>query len=171
MAPLAAFAGAVHLGLAGEHFHETAWLGWLFVADGVGLLAAALWLDATGSTPAWRAAAWASGATVVAYVASRTIGLPGQAVEAWDRMGIGTTAAELVVAVAGVVVVSARMRARSDRAAWSVVAGAIVLAIGGIVWVLQGPAAVHGAHPHDGGGTRAGHTHSEMPAGQAGHGE
>lgn len=96
---LAAFAGGVHLALAPEHLRESTMHGWLFVATGASLLLVGGWLVLTGRVWAWRIAGVISAATVLAYLLSRTIGLPGMPVEAFDLRGIVTASMEGFVAV------------------------------------------------------------------------
>jgi len=96
---LAAFAGGVHLALAPEHLRESTVLGWLFVADGAALLLVGGWLVLTGRVWAWRTAGAICAATVLAYLISRTVGLPGLHQEAFDLRGIVVSSMEGLVAV------------------------------------------------------------------------
>jgi hypothetical protein len=96
---LAAFAGGVHLALAPEHLRESMVHGWLFVATGASLLLVGGWLVLTGRVWAWRVAGVISAGTVLAYLLSRTIGLPGMPVEAFDLRGIVTSSIEGFVAL------------------------------------------------------------------------
>ena len=92
--------GVVHLALVPAHFEEGAWLGALFLADGVALAAAGIWVMAARSPLARASASGVLLLTVVAYLVSRTLGLPGFGHEAWDALGMGTSAAEVAAVVA-----------------------------------------------------------------------
>jgi len=96
---LSLVAGLVHLVLAGHHFEEAAWLGTAFLADGLGLSLAGIWLLTSGTKQAIRAAEVIAALTVLAYLGSRTIGLPGMDREAWDALGLVTTITELAIVV------------------------------------------------------------------------
>jgi hypothetical protein len=96
---LAAFAGGVHLALAPHHLGESTVMGWLFLADGAALLLAAGFLMLSGRVWAWRAVGAVAAITILAYLTSRTIGLPGLHYEPWDLTGIVTSGIEGFVAV------------------------------------------------------------------------
>ncbi|MGH2727688.1 MAG: hypothetical protein ACRDKS_12025, partial [Actinomycetota bacterium] len=73
--------------------------GWMFVADGAAMLIVGGWLVLTGRVWAWRAAGTLAAATALAYLVSRTTGLPGLHSEAWDVRGIVTSGVEGLVAI------------------------------------------------------------------------
>lgn len=100
---LAAFAGGVHVALAPHHFSESTLYGWLFLVDGAALLLGGGFLMLSGHVRAWRAAGSAAAATALAYLISRTAGLPGLHPEVWDLKGITATAIEGIVAITALV--------------------------------------------------------------------
>jgi hypothetical protein len=93
-------AGTVHLVEAPGAYREAAYLGLSFVAHfAVAVLAAAGIL--LGSRLAWALGALVSAATIVLYVISRTVGLPGQSGEPWfGWAGVLSGAAEVIALVA-----------------------------------------------------------------------
>jgi hypothetical protein len=96
---LSIFTGIVHLVLAGPHFDESTWLGTAFLLDGVALMGAGIWLLLSGTQWAIRAVGISAALTALTYVASRTIGLPRMAPEAWDLLGLVTTGAEVAIVI------------------------------------------------------------------------
>jgi hypothetical protein len=68
--------GGIHLALVPEHFDEAAYAGWLFLVDGLAALALAAVLLVSDRRWVWMASGLTAGATVAAYVLSRTAGLP-----------------------------------------------------------------------------------------------
>lgn len=90
--------GLVHILEAGDSFGEATYKGVLFVANGAG--AAVVAFGIYGNRPFW---GWAlglllAGGALVAYVASRTIGLPGLPAEpdAWfEPMGVAACICEV----------------------------------------------------------------------------
>jgi FtsP/CotA-like multicopper oxidase with cupredoxin domain len=95
----AASAGVVHLALARDHLHESLLVGAGFLVSGAALSIAGLALSVSGKRRAWIGTGTAACLTALAYVASRTVGLPGAAREAWDAVGVVTTMLEGAVAV------------------------------------------------------------------------
>ena len=53
----------------------------------------------SGRVWAWRAAGTLSAVTILAYLISRTVGIPGMHYEPWDFTGIVTSGIEAVVAI------------------------------------------------------------------------
>lgn len=104
-------AGVVHVPPVPEHLSEAPYVGGLFIGLAVacaGLACQLIWRD---TRAVWRLAAATTGATVVGYVASRTVGLPqmGDDVGNWsDPLGTIAVAAEL----ATVALVSVALRRR-----------------------------------------------------------
>jgi hypothetical protein len=76
--------GLIHLWMAGDAFGNATYEGVLFVANGIGALVAA---------------ALVAGSTLLGYVMSRTVGLPGLPAEPenwFEPLGVVSVAAELV---------------------------------------------------------------------------
>jgi len=96
---LGIFAGIVHIALAGPHFEEALWLGTAFLVDGLGLGATGIWRLLSGTRRAVSIAGVTATLTVIAFLVSRTLGLPGMEREAWDALGLVTTLAELAIVV------------------------------------------------------------------------
>jgi hypothetical protein len=97
-------AAATHIPLIRDHLEEAPYVGWLFIALSVvciGLAVAILFVDHVG---VWVLSAAVCFAAVVAFLASRTIGLPqiGDDVGNWtDPLGIPAVTSEvLMVALA-----------------------------------------------------------------------
>jgi len=91
------FAGIVHLALAGPHFEEAVWLGTAFLVDGLGLGATGIWVLLSDTRRARFIAGVTATLTAIAFLVSRTFGLPGMEPEAWDALGLVTTLAELAI--------------------------------------------------------------------------
>jgi FtsP/CotA-like multicopper oxidase with cupredoxin domain len=119
----AVVAGVVHLALAGDHLHESVLVGAGFFVSGAALVVAGLGLSLSGKRRAWIGAGTAACLTALAYVASRTVGLPGAEREAWDTLGVATTMLEGAVALAAV---SALRPERGFRVFVPIVAGLLV---------------------------------------------
>jgi hypothetical protein len=85
-------AGLIHLLLTPQHFAETAYLGTLFLANFVGSILAAFGIY-RGLRWGWALGALFAGCAFVAYLLSRTVGLPGveegHLLEPWG--GLATT--------------------------------------------------------------------------------
>ena len=77
------FAGLLHLFITPEYVSEKLYIGLLFGLSFPLCLAAAAWLWTRGDREAWLAGAALSGAMVVAFLLSRTVGLPG-----FDESGV-----------------------------------------------------------------------------------
>lgn len=94
---------ATHVPLVGEHLEEAPYVGWLFIALSVAALVLALMLLVADIPLAWAISGTVAVAALVAFVVSRTVGLPriGDDVGNWsDPLGYPALAAEAVVAVA-----------------------------------------------------------------------
>jgi hypothetical protein len=102
------FAGGVHLGLADQHHGAATWHTWSFLGDGLAFFGVAAWLVFRAGRLAWQATGIVAGLTVLAYVASRTIGLPGHPVEPWDPNGLATSGLEMLVALGALVAIRGR---------------------------------------------------------------
>jgi hypothetical protein len=77
----------IHLLDAPSKFDETPYQGWLFVILIITSLALADRLVRTDDTRLWAGARHGAGATMVAFVLSRTVGLPGAAADVgeWEE--------------------------------------------------------------------------------------
>jgi hypothetical protein len=106
--------GFIHLGTARDAFGEATYKGLLFVANGVGALAAAVGVYRDRDW-GWLLGALVAGGAFLGYVLSRTVGLPGLPAEpdAWlEPLGIASLVAEMVFLLAFAVT-----RAGGSRAA------------------------------------------------------
>lgn len=79
--------GLIHLWKAPEHFAVARYVGVLFGANFVASLVSAVGILRGAKTWGWSLGALVSGATLVAYLWSRVLGLPGfvEAVGDWDE--------------------------------------------------------------------------------------
>ena len=80
--------GVIHLILSPEYFSEQAYIGALFVAGGLFLLALAVRLWRADDAPTWLLGALTMAAMGVAFVLSRTTGLPGFHESEWELSGV-----------------------------------------------------------------------------------
>jgi hypothetical protein len=90
--------GVIHLVEARDAFSEVTYKGVLFVANGVGAIAAAYGIY-KGEGWGWLLGLLVAGGAAVAYVLSRTIGLPSLPAEpdAWfEPLGIASLACEVL---------------------------------------------------------------------------
>ena len=102
--------GVIHFAEAQDAFGEATYKGLLFVANGVGALGAAIGLYRNQRQRGWLLGLVIAVGSILAYVASRTIGLPGRPAEpdAWfEPMGVASILCEL-----GFVLLFARARKR-----------------------------------------------------------
>jgi hypothetical protein len=102
--------GLIHLLDVVGKFHETAYLGVLYVALIAASVVAARHLVMVGDRRSWIAAAGLAGATVAAYAVSRTVGLPASSddIGNWaEPLGLASLFVEGIV-----VVLSAEMLGR-----------------------------------------------------------
>ena len=107
--------GLIHLVEARDSFGEAAYKGILFVANGVGALVAAIGIYRNERLLGWTLGLLVAGGAFLAYVASRTVGLPGLPAEpdAWlEPMGV----ASLVCEGLFIIVFLMTRRARSEVA-------------------------------------------------------
>ena len=91
--------GLIHFWLAGGAFVNATYEGLLFVANGVGALLAAVSVYRSRGDWGWILGALVAGGTLLAYVISRTVGLPGLPAEpdAWfEPLGVVSVVAEVV---------------------------------------------------------------------------
>lgn len=90
-------AGLIHVVEARDAFGEATYKGLLFVGNGVGALAAAMGIYRDQRALGWLLGLLVAGGAILAYVASRTIGLPGLPAEpdAWlEPMGVASLLCE-----------------------------------------------------------------------------
>ena len=81
--------GMIHLVTAPDHFKAAPWIGWSFLVLVLGTLVAAVGID-QGMQWGWLLGALLAAGAFVAFVISRTAGLPGfgEAIGKWEPMGI-----------------------------------------------------------------------------------
>ena len=81
--------GLVHLYLAPESFTEAVYEGLLFVANAIGAVVAAYGIY-RGKVWGWNLGILIAAGSIVAYIISRTVGLPGMEIEEWSNsVGVG----------------------------------------------------------------------------------
>jgi hypothetical protein len=143
------YSGGVHLQITPHHLSESRFFGTVFLLDGAFFIAIAAWLSIRQSATAWRAAGSLAAMTTLAYVVSRTVGIPGMHEETWDVLGLTTTA--LQVAVAGVAVamigIGRLMQVHIGRVRMLAGTGLLVLVTGTTYAFV--PAAAVGPAPSD----------------------
>ena len=116
----------IHLLDAHDTFSAAPYKGWLYVALIAGSLAAAAALLRRSDPRAWAAAGLLSAGAFVAFVASRTVGLPQGADDIgnwWEPLGLASLFVEGLVVTLSAAVLSAHVRIPARR----------VLALGGSV--------------------------------------
>ena len=89
--------GFIHIVEARDAFGDAAYKGVLFVANGLGALVAAFGIYRNQRALGWLLGLAVAGGALLAYVASRTIGLPGLPAEpdAWfEPMGVASLVCE-----------------------------------------------------------------------------
>ena len=89
--------GLIHFVEAPDAFDEVTYKGLLFVANGVGALVAAFGLYRNNRTVGWALGVLIAAGSLVAYAASRTVGLPGLPAEpdAWlEPAGVASLVCE-----------------------------------------------------------------------------
>lgn len=94
--------GLVHVLEAKDAFGEATYKGLLFVGNGVGALVAAFGISRGLRALGWSLGLLVAGGSIVAYVASRTIGMPGIPAEpdAWlEPAGVVSLACELLFVI------------------------------------------------------------------------
>ena len=95
--------GLIHVLEARDAFGDATYKGLLFVGNGVGALISAFGIARGQQTLGWRLGLLVAGGAILAYVASRTIGLPGLAAEpdAWlEPMGVASLVCESLFVIA-----------------------------------------------------------------------
>jgi hypothetical protein len=94
--------GLIHVVEAREAFGEATYKGVLFIGNGVGALVAAIGIYRDQRALGWLLGVLVAGGAIIAYVASRTIGLPGLAAEpdAWlEPMGAAALLCETLFVI------------------------------------------------------------------------
>jgi hypothetical protein len=95
--------GLIHLRLARVGFGNATYEGVLFVASAVGAMVAAVGVYRDRAGWGWLLGAFVAGGTLLGYVVSRTVGLPGRKAEPgiwFTPLGIASVVAELTFLVA-----------------------------------------------------------------------
>ena len=95
-------AGLIHALEARDAFGEATYKGLLFVGNGVGAVVAAIGIHRNQRALGWLLGLLIAGGAILAYVASRTIGLPGLPAEpdAWlEPMGVASLLCETVFVI------------------------------------------------------------------------
>ena len=103
--------GLIHVVEAQDAFGDAPYKGVLFISNGVGALAAAIGIYRNQRVRGWLLGLLIAGGAILAYVASRTIGLPGLPAEpdAWlEPMGIASLACETLFLILFVLTRTAR---------------------------------------------------------------
>ena len=91
--------GLIHVMETPAALGEARYKGLLFIANGVGALMSAIGVYRNERFMGWMLGAFITGGSILAYAASRTIGLPGLPAEpgAWfEPMGVASLACELL---------------------------------------------------------------------------
>ena len=95
--------GAIHVLEARDAFDEATYKGLLFVGNGAGALVAAIGIYRGQRVLGWLLGLLVAGGAILAYVASRTLGLPGLPAEpdAWlEPMGVASLLCETLFVIA-----------------------------------------------------------------------
>lgn len=100
-AGLLAATGGLHLVLAPEYMAEKAYIGVLFILGGLAALAIAARLWRANDALAWTLGACAAAGMGIAFVVSRSIGLPGFHPADWEFAGLVSLALEAGFLAAG----------------------------------------------------------------------
>jgi hypothetical protein len=94
--------GLIHVVEAQDAFGDATYKGLLFVGNGVGALAAAIGIYRDQRALGWLLGLVVAGGAILAYVASRTVGLPGLPAEpdAWlEPMGVASLLCEAIFVI------------------------------------------------------------------------
>ena len=151
VAILSGVAAGIHLGVAPEHFGEWWGYGAFFVLAAVGECALVALLALRPRAWVVQAGIWASLATILMYLLSRTSGIPlGQAtgvVEPVELAGLAATAAEAALVVVLCALLTGRGRVRTLNAL-GLVGGALWIAAltGALAPPAQPVASAHAGH-------------------------
>jgi hypothetical protein len=91
--------GLIHFWLAGGAFGNATYEGVIFVANGIGALVAAVGVYRSRANWGWMLGTLVAGSTLLGYVMSRTVGLPGLPAEPenwFEPLGVVSIVAEVV---------------------------------------------------------------------------
>src|SRR5438552_2708040 len=94
--------GLIHVVEARDAFGDATYKGLLFISNGVGALAAAIGIYRDQRALGWLLGLLVAGGAILAYIASRTIGLPGLPAEpdAWlEPMGVASLLCETLFVI------------------------------------------------------------------------
>jgi len=94
--------GLIHLVEARDAFGDATYEGLLFVANGVGALVAAVGIYRDQRVLGWLLGLLVAGGAIIAYVVSRTVGLPGLPAEPenwFEPMGVAAVLCETLFVV------------------------------------------------------------------------
>jgi len=94
--------GLIHFVDAPGSFEDATYKGWLFYANGLGALVAAFGIYRNSRSWGWTLGAVIAAGSLVAYIASRTVGLPQLPAEpdAWlEPLGVASLVAEALFLV------------------------------------------------------------------------
>lgn len=108
--------GLIHIVEAPDAFTEATYKGLLFVANGAGALVVAVGVHRDRPALGWLLGLLVTGGSILAYVASRTIGLPGIPAEpdAWlEPMGVASLVCEALFVILFAMTRQARPAVRS----------------------------------------------------------
>ncbi len=89
--------GLIHVLDASESFADATYLGWLFYANGLAALSAAIGIWRGERAWGWHCGAGLAAVTLLGYLASRTVGLPQLPAEPdawWEPLGVASLLAE-----------------------------------------------------------------------------
>jgi hypothetical protein len=111
-----AVVGVIHLILSAGYFSEQAYVGALFVAGGLFLIVLAVRLWRAYDAPSWLLGALTMAAMGIAFVLSRTTGLPGLHESEWELSGVVALALEAGFVAAAVAALSPAGDTPSSRA-------------------------------------------------------
>ncbi len=106
---------AIHISLVPQHLREAPYVGALFVALSVGALVTAAVLLICDDRRVWLSAALLAGGAIVAYIVSRSIGLPSLADDIGDWLNPLGGAAVLAETLTLVLSAAVLLGARSGR--------------------------------------------------------
>jgi hypothetical protein len=109
--------GFIHMVEARDAFGEATYKGLLFIANGIGAVVAAVGVYGNRRETGWLLGLLVAGGAFLAYVASRTVGLPGLPAEpdAWfEPMGVASLVCEGLFIISFVVAQQGRTDASHD---------------------------------------------------------
>jgi hypothetical protein len=98
--------GIIHLLLSPEYLSEQTYVGALFIAGGLFLCAVAVALWRADNVPSWFLGALTMAGMGIAFVLSRTTGLPSFKESGWDGLGIVTLVLEAGFVAAAIAALS-----------------------------------------------------------------